>query len=357
MSSPNSHANSPSDEEEKAELLLIQKKKEEREERARREAEQRKAEEEAEAAAEARLAEIRRKKEEKKKREAEEKKKKEELEKRKAEEAKAAEAAKKAAENAKKENERKKAEEESKAAEAAKRAAEENRKKIEMERRMETAALVRAQIEKKKKEQQLNSVSNRFISSLQLLSSIIAGQRNLDGMVGQKRKRVAVVVPSGDPEGGDLNPGDDDDYVELDTDDDEDPEVPPTSPPKQSRCSRCILKAFKCELVGPGSASCKGCRKAKVRCSLVPDDYPRRSKRVKMESPVASTSSRTIEDLRTNIRDLNTRINLQEEMLRYLILRVRKLEEEKKEEEEEEEESEEDRVKRTGDRKGKGRKE
>ncbi|KAJ3735326.1 hypothetical protein DFJ43DRAFT_1037208 [Lentinula guzmanii] len=36
---------------------------------------------------------------------------------------------------------------------------------------------------------------------------------------------------------------------------------------------------------------------------------------------------------------------------------VRKLEEEKREEEEEEEESEEDRVRRTGDRKGKGRKE
>ncbi|KAJ3978711.1 hypothetical protein F5890DRAFT_1559820 [Lentinula detonsa] len=320
MSPANSRANSLSDDKEQAELLLIQKKKEER---AIRDAE-RKAEEEAEAAAEeARLAEI------------------QEMERhRKEEESKAAEAAKKAAEEARKENERKKAEEESKAAEAAKRAVEENRKKIEMERRMETAALVRAQIEKKKKEQQLNSPVSET-------STVV---------VGQKWKRVAVVVPSGDPEGGDPNPGDDDDYIESDTDDDEDPEVPPTSPPKQSRCSRCILKAFKCELVGPGSASCKGCRKAKVRCSLVPDDYPRRSKRVKVESPVASTSSQVIDDLRTNVRDLNTRINLQEEMLRYLILHVRKLEEANREEDEDEE-SEEDRVKRTGDRKGKGWKE
>ncbi|KAJ3978463.1 hypothetical protein F5890DRAFT_1560287 [Lentinula detonsa] len=170
------------------------------------------------------------------------------------------------------------------------------------------------------------------------------------------QRSEGIVVPSRDPEGGDPNPGDDDDYVESDTDDDEDPEVPPTSPPKQSRCSRCILKALKCELVGPGSASCQGCRKAKVRCSLVPDDYPRRSKRVKVESPVASTSSQVIDNLRTNVRDLNTRINLQEEMLRYLILRVRKLEEANREEDEEEE-SEEDRVKRTGDRKGKGQKE
>ncbi|KAJ3978589.1 hypothetical protein F5890DRAFT_1593738 [Lentinula detonsa] len=317
MSSANSRANSPSDDEERAELLLIQKKKEEREERARKEAEQRKAEEEAEAAAEARLAEIRRKKEEKKKREAEEKKKKEELEKRRAEEAKAAEAAKKMAEEAKRNEERRKAEEASKAAEAASMTA-------EMERRLNTAALVRAQLEKRKKEIQVQSPVSEG-------STVVAGK---------KRKRVTmVVVPSGDPEGGDPNPGDDDDYIESDTDDDEDPE------------------ALKCEMVGPGSASCKGCRKSKVRCSLVPDDYPRRSKRTKMESPVASTSSQVIDDLRTNVRDLNTRINLQEEMLRYLILRVRKLEEANREEDEEEEESEEDRVKRTGDRKGKGRKE
>ncbi|KAJ3979478.1 hypothetical protein F5890DRAFT_1589375 [Lentinula detonsa] len=201
-----------------------------------------------------------------------------------------------------------------------------------MDRRMSTAALVRAQIEKKAKENQIQSLVSEG-------STVVTGK---------KRKRIVMVaVPSGDPEGDDPNPGDDD----------ENPEDPPPSPPKQSRCSRCILKAFKCELVGPGSASCKGCRKAKVWCSLVPDSYPRRSKRVKMESPVASTSSRTIDDLQTNIRDLNTRINLQEEMLRYLILRVWKLKEEKKEEDEEDEESEEERVKRTEDRKGKRRKE
>ncbi|KAJ3713979.1 hypothetical protein DFJ43DRAFT_1161012 [Lentinula guzmanii] len=289
MSPTNSRANSPSDDEEQAELLLIQKKKEER---ARREAEQRKAEEEAEAAAEARLAEIPE------------------------EEAKAAEAAKQMAEEAKQNEEWHKAEEASKAAEA-------TSMKAEMERRLNTAALVRAQIEKKKKETQVQSPVSKG-------STVVAGK---------KRKRVTmVVVPSGDPKGGDPNPGDDNDYIESDTDDDEDPEEPPTSPPKQSRCSRCILKAFKCELVGPSSASCKGCRKAKVQCLLVPDDYPRRSKRVKVESPVASTSS-------------------QEEMLRYLILRVRKLEEANREEDEEEEESEEDWVKRMGDRKGKGRKE
>ncbi|KAJ3791535.1 hypothetical protein GGU11DRAFT_812715 [Lentinula aff. detonsa] len=228
---------------------------------------------------------------------------------RKEEDSRAAEAARKAAEDAKKENERRKAE-------AAKRKTEEAHEKAEMDRRPVSEA-----------------------------STVV---------VGKKRKRtVMVAVPSGDPEGDDPNPGDDGDYNDSDNEDDD-----PHSPsPKQSRCSRCILKALKCEMVGAGSASCKGCRKAKVRCSLVPDNYPRRSKRTKLESPVASTSSQTIDDLRTNVRDLNTRINLQEEMLQYLILCVRKLEEEKREEEEEEEESEEDRVKRTGDRKGKGRKE
>ncbi|KAJ3978244.1 hypothetical protein F5890DRAFT_1479521, partial [Lentinula detonsa] len=263
----------------------------------------------------------------------------EELERRKAEEeAKAAEAAKKAAENAKKENERRKAEEESRAAEAAKRKIEEACEKAEMDRRMSTAALVRAQIERKEKEKLVHSPVSEA-------STVV---------VGKKRKRtVMVAMPSGDPEGDDPNPGDDGDYNDSDNEDDD----PPFSPPKQSRCSRCILKALKCEMVGGGSASCQGCRKAKVHCSLVPDNYPRRSKRAKVESPIASTSSQTIDDLRTNVRDLNTRINLQEEMLRYLILRVRKLEEEKNEEDEEEEESEEERVNRTGDRKGKSRKE
>ncbi|KAJ3791359.1 hypothetical protein GGU11DRAFT_761665, partial [Lentinula aff. detonsa] len=285
---------------------------------------------------EARLAEIRRKKEEKKKREAEEKKKKEELEKRKAEEAKAAEAAKKAAEKAKREEEEKrKVEEQSRLAESAKRTTGEN---SEMDRRMETAALVRAQIEKKKNERLVHSPVSEA-------STVV---------VGKKRKRtVMVAMPSGDPEGDDPNPGDDGDYNDSDNEDDD----PPFSPPKQSRCSRCILKALKCEMVGGGSASCQGCRKAKVRCSLVPDNYPRRSKRAKVESPIALTSSQTIDNLRTNVRDLNTRINLQEEMLWYLILRVRKLKEEKNEEDEEEEESEEERVNRTGDRKGKSRKE
>ncbi|KAJ3979038.1 hypothetical protein F5890DRAFT_1478851 [Lentinula detonsa] len=270
--------------------------------------------------------------EEKKKREAEEKKKKEELEKRKAEEAKAAKAAKNAAEKAKREEERRKVEEESRAAEAAKRKAEEIRKK-------DGNSGARMSPDRKEGKGKVDPLALMVV-------------------VGKKRKRVVMVaVPSGDPEDDDPNPGDDGDYNESNDEDDNDP---PSTPPKQSRCSHCILKALKCKMVGPGSASCKGCRKAKVRCSLVPDNYPRRSKRVKMESPVASTSSQTINDLRTNIQDLNTRITLQEEMLRYLIVRVRKLEEEKKEsegEDDEEEESEEDGVKRTGDKKGKGRKE
>ncbi|KAJ3992553.1 hypothetical protein F5050DRAFT_1715191 [Lentinula boryana] len=304
--SSNSRSNTPSDEEEKAELLLIQKQKEER---ARLDAERKAMEE----AAEARLAEIRRKKEEKK-REAEERKKKEEIER----------------------------QEKSRGGIEGCRGSEEKNRGSSREnrddRRMSTVALVRAQIEQKEKEKLIHSLVSEASTAV----------------VGKKRKRIVIVaVPSGEPEDGDPNPRDDGDYNDSDDEDDDDP---PSPPPKQSRCSRCILKALKCEMVGPGSASCKGCRKAKVRCSLVPDNYPRRSKRVKMESPVASTSSRTIDNLRTNVRDLNTRISLQEEMLRYLVIRVRKLEEEKREEEEEEE-SEEHREKRTGDRKGKGQKE
>ncbi|KAJ3791362.1 hypothetical protein GGU11DRAFT_751974 [Lentinula aff. detonsa] len=145
-------------------------------------------------------------------REAEEKKRKEELERHKVEEqSRAADAAKEAVEKVKKENGKRKTEEQSKAAEVAKKAVDETRKKVEMERRMDTVALVRAQIKRREKENLLHSPVSKALTVV----------------VGKNWKRIAMVaVPSRDPKGNDPDPGDDDDYVEPELDDDEDPENP-----------------------------------------------------------------------------------------------------------------------------------
>ncbi|KAJ3794828.1 hypothetical protein GGU11DRAFT_758843 [Lentinula aff. detonsa] len=127
--------------------------------------------------------------------------------------------------------------------------------------------------------------------------------KGLTVVTGKRRKRIAMVaIPSGDPEGDDPY---DNEYIDpSDNDDDNpEPEEPPSSPLKQLRCSQCILKVLKCEMIGPQSASCQGCKKATVRHSLVPDNYPCRSKKTKVKSPVASTSNQTIEDIWGNCYD------------------------------------------------------
>ncbi|KAJ3979144.1 hypothetical protein F5890DRAFT_1478767 [Lentinula detonsa] len=120
---------------------------------------------------------------------------------------------------------------------------------------------------------------------IEITGELLAELYSANVGIGSRNRRLNAIrihitaVPSGDPEGDDPNPGDDSNYHETESDDDNDKPEPSSPLPKQSRCSRCILKAFKCEM---------------------------------------------------------------EEMLCYLIIHVWKLEEEKKGEDEEEEESEED---------------
>ncbi|KAJ3978722.1 hypothetical protein F5890DRAFT_1479113 [Lentinula detonsa] len=327
MSPTPSRPSSPSNDEERAEELRLQKKREERE---KQEAERR-AEEEEEATAKARLAEIRRKKEEKKKREAEEKKKEEE--------------------------EKKKREEEE----------EQERKKKEKER------VVKEKKEKEEREKEKREEENRAksVGALVQASIVRRGKRDLpidvDSVerIGKKRKRVARIPSNGSPGDDEPNPGEDNEASDSNSDEykndiedheEEDPYIPPTptptsTPRKPLKCDCCTSKDISCSMIGSGSASCIACRKAKVKCLLVGNERTvRRSKRLKREeSAVASSSSERIEVLEERNQELAHRLFLLEDMVRFIIQTIRPVDAN--------EESEEDRVKRTGDVKGKGRKE
>ncbi|KAJ3990727.1 hypothetical protein F5050DRAFT_1813570 [Lentinula boryana] len=279
------------------------------------------AREEEEAAAEARLVENHRKREEKKKREAEEKKKKEEEEKKKKEEEERVA------------REKKEKEDQDREARESKTREEENRAKT-------VGALVRDSIARKEQAKEKGK-ENRSLCDDSIL------------YVGKKRKRTTMMsTPIGDPDDSDndFEPEGDDN----DDDDDEEPSPTP-SPQKSSKCDRCTSKEVPCILIGEGSASCQACRKAKVKCSLVGNDRTfRRSKRLKREeskkedTPVASSSSRRIDALEESNRELSRRLLLMEDMVRFIVQTIRPVDAN--------EESEEDRVKRTGDVKGKGRK-
>ncbi|KAJ3792114.1 hypothetical protein GGU11DRAFT_750499 [Lentinula aff. detonsa] len=144
---------------------------------------------------------------------------------------------------------------------------------------------------------------------------------------------------NGDPEGDDPNPGDDGEDSEPDSDeykdqqDDEESEKDPTPSPTPT--------------ITPRKAS----KKARVKCSLVGNERTvRRSKRLRREdSMIASTSSERFDALEESNRELSRRLSLMEDMVRFIIQTIRPVDAN--------EESEEDRVRRTGDVKGKGRKE
>ncbi|KAJ3792570.1 hypothetical protein GGU11DRAFT_760658 [Lentinula aff. detonsa] len=312
MSPTPSRPNSPSDDEERAEELRLQKKREECE---KREAERR-AEEEEEAAAEARLAEI----PEKKRKEEEEKKKQEEEE-------------------------------------------EQERKKKEIER------VVKEKKEKEEREKEKREEENRAKSVGALVQASIArrGKRNLPidvdavKIIGKKRKRVAMIASNNDFEGNEPNSGEDgedsepesDEYEDKKEEDEEKSQKTPTptptpTPGNSSKCDRCTSKGSSCTFIRNGSASCIACRKAKVKCSLVGNERTvRRSKRLRREeSPVASSSHKRIEVLEERNRELAHRLFLLEDMVRFIVQTIWPVDAN--------EELEEDRVKRTGDVKGKG---
>ncbi|KAJ3791477.1 hypothetical protein GGU11DRAFT_761574, partial [Lentinula aff. detonsa] len=195
--------------------------------------------------------------------------------------------------------------------------------------------ITRKEEEKKKKKESCSSPDDSII------------------IVGQKRKRIAMIpTSSGDPDDSD------DGFEPEDGDEDDDDEGPsPTpSPQKSSKCNRCTTKEILCTLIGEGSTLCHACRKAKVKCSLVGNErVVRRSKRVKREeskreeTPVASSSSRRIDALKESNQELSRWLFLMEDMVRFIVQMIRPIDAN--------EETEEDQVKRTGDVKGKGRKE
>ncbi|KAJ3978949.1 hypothetical protein F5890DRAFT_1478930 [Lentinula detonsa] len=280
----------------------------------RSEKQKRRAEEEEEAAAEARLAEIRRKREEKKKREAEEKRKKEEEEKKKGEEEE-----------------------------------EQERKKKEIEQ------VVKEKKEKEEREKEKREEENHTKSVGALVQASIArrGKRDLPidvdsvEVIGKKRKRVAMIASNDDSEGNEHNPGDDgedsnpesDEYEDEKGDEEESEKAltptPTPTPRMPSKCNRCISK----------NAS------SKVKCSLVGNERTvRRSKRLRREdSIVASSSNERIDALEESNRELSRRLYLMEDMVRFIVQTIQLVDAD--------EELEEDWVKRTGDVKGKGRKE
>ncbi|KAJ3736158.1 hypothetical protein DFJ43DRAFT_1150454 [Lentinula guzmanii] len=192
---------------------------------------------------------------------------------------------------------------------------------------------------KEKKRRRRKSAKKKKKRTEQNLKS--SHRRGFLPKVGKKRKRIAMIASNGDPEGDDPNPGDDgedsesesDEYKEQQDEDEEESEKATTPTPTPNPTPRKALK------------------KARVKCSLVGNERTiRRSKRLKREdSMVASTSSGRFDALEESNRELSRRLSLMEDMVRFIVQTIRPVDAN--------EESEEDRVRRTGDVKGKGRKE
>ncbi|KAJ3979731.1 hypothetical protein F5890DRAFT_1478302 [Lentinula detonsa] len=229
------------------------------------------------------------------------------------------------------------------------REAEEKRKEEEAKKKREEEEQQKRKEEEEKKKREEEEEANRAKSVGALVQASIArrGKENhpidVDSSpkVGKKRKRIAMIASNGDPEGDDPNPGDDgedsesdsDEYKEQQDEDEEESEKAPTPTPTLHPTPRKALK------------------KARVKCSLVGSERTfRRSKRLKREdSMVASTSSERFDALEESNRELSRRLSLMEDMVRFIVQTIRPVDAN--------EESEEDRVRRTGDVKGKGRKE
>ncbi|KAJ3792286.1 hypothetical protein GGU11DRAFT_750231 [Lentinula aff. detonsa] len=254
---------------------------------------------------------------------------------------------KKKEERIRREAARKAEEEEEAAAEAKKKEEEERKKREEEEERLKEEERRRKDEERLAKEKEEKEEKNRAKSVGALVQASIArrGKENhpidVDSptVVGKKRKRTRMIASNGDPESNDPNPGDDgedfdtesDEYKDQKDEDEEEPEKTPTPTPTFT----------------PRKTS----KKARVKCLLVGNERRiRRSKRLRREdSVVASSSNERIDALEESNRELSRRLSLMEDMVRFIVQTIRPIDAN--------EETEEDRVKRTGDVKGKGRKE